>query len=80
MTIILEKHFSLAKILTTWLQNLSCQECSNESETNTIPTIDIVVGGDHGRGKFRSVCNFILRYIDVINIDSYVITNAHIDC
>ena len=43
-------HFStkyLTKILTTSLESLYCQECPNQSESNAISTIDIVVCGDH---------------------------------
>ena len=56
---------SISKILTTLLECLYCQECSNKSESNSISTIDIVVGGDHGQRNFRSVCKFILRDINV---------------
>ena len=66
--------------MTTSLEILYCQECSNESESNASSTIDIVVGGEHGQKKFRSICNFILRYINVKNLNSYVIKNVHIDC
>ena len=66
--------------MTTSLEILYCQECSNESESNASSTIDIVVGGEHGQRKFRSICNFILIYINVKNLNSYVIKNVHIDC
>ena len=49
-------------------------------KSNSISTLDIVVGGDHGQGKFRYVCKFILRDINVKNLNSYPIKNAHIDC
>ena len=42
--------------------------------------IDIVVGGYYGQWKFRSVCKFLLRAMNVINIDSYIIKNTHIYC
>ena len=48
--------------------------------TNTFSKIDIVVGGDHGQGKFRSVGKFIMRDEEGYNKDSYVIKNGHIDC
>ena len=35
---------------------------------------------NHGQGNFRSVCKFILRYMNVINIDLYVIKNDNIYC
>ena len=69
----------ITKVLTKLLEILYCQECSNESESKAISTIDIIVGGDHGQGKFRSVCKFILRGINVKNLNSYIIKNAHID-
>ena len=42
--------------------------------------IDIVIGGDLGQGKFRSVGKFIMRDKEGYNKDSYVIKNSHIDC
>ena len=71
---------NLSKILTKSLEILYNQECANESDSNTISTIDIVVGGDYVQGKFRSICKFILRDINVKNLNSYVRKNAHIDC
>ena len=47
------KHIS--KILTTSLDSLYCQKCSNNSESASISTIEIGVGGNNGQGKFRSV-------------------------
>ena len=41
----------ISKILTTLLEGLYYQEYFNKSESNSISTIDIVVGGDHGKGK-----------------------------
>ena len=54
------------------------KECSNECESNDISTLDIIFAGDHGQGKFRYVYKFILRDMNVIKIDSYIIKNAHI--
>ena len=50
------------------------------SESDSIATIDIVVGGDHSQGKFRSICNFVLRDINVKKLNSCVRKNAHIGC
>ena len=47
--------------MTTSLESLYCQECSTTSDNSSISTIDIVVGGNHGQGKFGSVSKFILR-------------------
>ena len=66
-------------MFTTSLESLYCQECSTNTDNSSISTIDIVVGGDHGQGKFRSVSKFILRDILFNKLNSYVIKNAHID-
>ena len=42
--------------------------------------IDIVIGGDYGQGKFRSVGKFVMRDKEGYNKDSYVIKNGHINC
>ena len=55
---------SVSIFLTSPLGSLYCQEYSNESKNNVISTINIVVGGAHGQGKFRLVYKFILRYIN----------------
>ena len=70
----------ISKLLTTSLETLYCQECSTNSDKSSISTIDIVVGGDRGQGKFRSVSKFILRDTLFNKLRSYVIKNAHIDC
>ena len=69
----------ITKILTTSLESLYYQEYSNEFESNDISIIDIVVGGDHSQGKFRHICKFVLRDINVKNLNAYVIKNTHID-
>ena len=55
----------ISKFLTTSLESLYCQECSNKSESDSISTIDIVFGGDHSQGKIRSICKFTFRDINV---------------
>ena len=47
----------MIKILNTLLENLYFQEWSNESESNAIFTIDIIVVGDHGQEKFDLFVN-----------------------
>ena len=47
---------------------------------NSIHFIDIVYGGDHGQGQFRSMIKVIFRDIDGNNIYSIVLKVAHIDC
>ena len=65
---------------TVSLESFYYQECSNESESNSISTIDIGGGGDSGQGKFWSISKFILRSLSVKKLNSYIIRNAHIDC
>ena len=49
-------------------------ETTNEKNlTNTFSKIDIVVRGDHGQGKFRSIGKFVMRDKEGFNKDSYVI-------
>ena len=47
---------------------------------NAFSKIDIVVGGDHGQGKFRSVGKFVIINREGIDKDSYMIKNGHINC
>ena len=68
------------KILLTSLETFYCQECSNKSESTSISTIDIVIGGDHSQCKCRSVSKFILRFIHIKKLKSYVIKKVNIDC
>ena len=74
------KKYIFGQSLTTSLKNLYFQECSANSDNSYISTINIVVGGGHGQGKFRSISKFILRDIYFNKLKSYVIKNAHIDC
>ena len=39
----------------------------------------MVIGGDHGQGKIRNICKYIMRNKDGKNMTSYVIKNGHID-
>ncbi len=45
-----------------------------------LKSIDVVLGGDHGQGKFRSVIKIILRDEDGKQVDSMVMKVGHIDC
>ena len=38
------------------------------------------MGGDHGHNQFRIICIFIIRHKNEINITSYAINFAYIDC
>jgi hypothetical protein len=43
-------------------------------------SIDIVVGGDHGKERFRAVAKVIIRDEDGKKVDSFVFKIANIDC
>jgi hypothetical protein len=43
-------------------------------------SIDVVLGGDHGQGKFRSVIKIILQDDDGKKLDSMVMKAGHINC
>jgi hypothetical protein len=45
-----------------------------------LKSIDVVLGGDHGQGNFRSVIKIILRDDDGKQVDSMVMKVGHIDC
>ena len=66
---------SLPKILET-----SLKERLAILDMDIIQSVDLVIGGDHGQGKFRCVMKIILRDETGKNIDSYCIKIGHIDC
>ena len=60
---------SLSKIL---VQSLICSFKSNISLSRKTARIFIVFCGDHGGGKFRCLCKFIIRDKFEINIKDYI--------
>ena len=70
----------LDKLLTRSLLGKFSETINVKNLSNTISKIDIVIGGDHGQGNFRSVDKFILRDKEEINKNSYVIKIEIIDC
>ena len=49
---------------------------SDDSVSKMTLSIDIVVGGNYGQGKFGMFLKFILRDRKEINIDSFVTMNS----
>ena len=47
---------------------------------DSVESLDLVIGGDHGQGKFRSVMKIILRNQDLKNVNQFCIKIDHIDC
>jgi hypothetical protein len=53
---------------------------ADDSALGMLKSIDVVLGGDHGQGKFRSVIKIILGDDDRKQVDSMVMKVGHIDC
>jgi hypothetical protein len=53
---------------------------ADDSALGMLKSIDDVLGGNHGQGKFRSVIKIILRDDDGKQVDSMVMKVGHIDC
>ena len=68
----------LDKILTRSLLSKFGTIIDQDNLDNKLSKIDIVIGCDHGQGKFRSVDKLIMRDKEGYNKDSYVIKNGYI--
>ena len=53
---------------------------TEEGALRSLKSMDVVLGGDHGQGKFRSVIKIILRDDDGKQVTSMVMKVGHIDC
>ena len=53
---------------------------TDEAGFGRLQSMDVVLGGDHGQGKFRSVIKIILRDGTGRQVDSMVMKVGHIDC
>jgi hypothetical protein len=53
---------------------------TDEAALARLKSIDVVLGGDHGQGKFRSVIKIILRDNEGKMVDTMVMKVGHIDC
>ncbi len=53
---------------------------ADDAALGILKSIDVVLGGDHGQGKFRSVIKIILRDDDGKQVDSMVMKVGRIDC
>jgi hypothetical protein len=53
---------------------------TDEGALSSLKSMDVVLGGDHGQGKFRSVIKIILRDNDGKQVTSMVMKVGHIDC
>ncbi len=53
---------------------------TEEGALRSLKSMDVVLGGDHGQGKFRSVIKIILRDGNDKQVTSMVMKVGHIDC
>jgi hypothetical protein len=53
---------------------------TDEAALGQLQSMDVVLGGDHGQGKFRSVIKIILRDGAGKQVDTMVMKVGHIDC
>ncbi len=53
---------------------------TDEGALGGLKSMDVVLGGDHGQGKFRSVIKIILRDNVGKQVTSMVMKVGHIDC
>ena len=61
--------------------NFSIMNRSNDSDLNNIHTVDLILGGDHGQGSFKSILKIILRGQELHNIiDQWVICIGAVEC
>eukprot|EP00978_Attheya_sp_CCMP212_P025588 scaffold82537_cov26-Attheya_sp.AAC.1 len=52
----------------------------NDESIPAMKRADIVIGGDHGQGKFRALAKVIIRGDEEKKLDSFVVKIGHIDC
>ena len=66
---------SVPTIVLTYLKH----KLGDSVQIDSVRSIELVIGGDHGQGKFRSVMKIILRDASGKNIDSFCVKIGHID-
>ena len=72
---------SIPDILVTCLKRkLDLLAIDSSESIDSFESVDLVIGGDHGQGKFRSVMKVILRNRYGKNVNHFCIKVNHIDC
>jgi hypothetical protein len=56
------------------------QIAADKAALGRLKSMDVVLGGDHGQGKFRSVIKIVLRDEAGKQVHSMVMKVGHIDC
>eukprot|EP00978_Attheya_sp_CCMP212_P037364 scaffold175527_cov64-Attheya_sp.AAC.1 len=74
-------HFWTKPLTVVLCKGIESRLMDNFELCNEMKSIDVVIGGDHGQGKFRAVTKINIRNEDAgrRKIDSFVLQIAHID-
>ena len=67
-------------MLTCLKRKLDLLAIDSSESIDSFESVDLVIGGDHGQGKFRSVMKVILRNRYGKNVNHFCIKVNHIDC
>jgi hypothetical protein len=70
----------IAKLLEVSVATYAQERAATNPALDNLKSIDVVLGGDHGQGKFRSVIKIILRDDTGKSVDTLVMKVGHIDC
>jgi hypothetical protein len=70
----------IAQLLEMSVGTYAQETVSTNPTLDNLRSIDVVLGGDHGQGKFRSVIKIILRDGAGLSVDTLVMKVGHIDC
>jgi hypothetical protein len=70
----------IAQLLEVSVATYAKERIATNPTLNNLKSIDVVLGGDHGQGKFRSVIKIILRDDTGLSVDTLVMKVGHIDC
>jgi hypothetical protein len=70
----------IAQLLEVSVATYAQERIATNPTLNNLKGIDVVLGGDHGQGKFRSVIKIILRDDAGLSVDTLVMKVGHIDC
>ena len=70
----------IARLLEVSVATYAQERIATNPTLNNLKSIDVVLGGDHGQGKFRSVIKIILRDDAGLSVDTLVMKVGHIDC
>ena len=70
----------IGQLLEVSVATYAKKKVATATALESLQSIDVVLGGDHGQGKFRSVIKIILRDGAGLSVDTLVMKVGHIDC